>query len=144
MTSLADPSILVFKQVVAVLGKLSAEQLGELAAGRAQLIFQSGDTVVTARATRPRSTAAPTPKAPLDLEGVVAAIKGLAGAAEVEAYLAKNDKALTAPALREIAKRLGPTVISSGRTKADLKRNIVEGTAGFRERSAAMSGGAWR
>ena len=143
MTSLADPSILVFKQVVAVLGKLTADQLAELAEGRAQLVFRSEDTVVAAKATRARP-AAPTGKAKPDVDGAVAAIRELAGADAVEAYLTEHDKALTAAVLREIAKRLGPTVISSGRTKADLKRNIIEGTAGFRERSAAMSGGAWR
>jgi hypothetical protein len=142
VTSLADPSILVFKQVVAVLGKLTADQLAELAEGRAQLVFRSEDTEVAAKATRARPAAKG--KAKPDVDGAVAAIRELAGAEQIEAYLAEHDKALTTPVLREIAKRLGPTVISSGRTKADLKRNIIEGTAGFRERSAAMSGGAWR
>jgi hypothetical protein len=45
--------------------------------------------------------------------------------------------------LKQIARGLGPTVSTTGRTKAQLRRDIVEGTAGFRERSAAMSGGAW-
>ena len=138
----ADLSTLVFKQVIAVLGKLTDEQLAELGAGRAQQVFRCGDTDVPARPTRSRAAGAAA-KPPLDVAGAVAAITGSAGREEVEAYLAANDKQLTAPVLREIAKRLGPTVISSGRTKADLKRNIVEGTAGFRERSAAMSGGAW-
>ena len=47
------------------------------------------------------------------------------------------------PVLREIARALGPTVSAAGRNSDDLIRNIVEGTAGFRIRSAAMSGGAW-
>lgn len=138
----ADLSTLVFKQVVTVLGNLTDEQLAELGAGRAQLVFRSGDTVVSARPTRTRAGGAPA-KPALDVAGAVAAITAAGGREEVETYLAANDKQLTAPVLREIAKRLGPTVISAGRTKADLKRNIVEGTAGFRERSAVMSGGAW-
>lgn len=137
----ADLSTLVFKQVVAVLGKLTDEQLAELGSGRAQLVFSSGSTVVAARGTRPRTAAAAKPK--LDVDGAVTAIRGLAGAGEVEAYLDANDKQLTAAALREIAKRLGPTVAGGGKNKAEIKRNIVQGTAGFRERSAAMSGGAW-
>lgn len=136
----ADLSTLVFKQVVAVLGKLTDEQLADLGAGRAQLVFSSGGTVVAARGTR---TAAAAAKPKLDVDGAVTAIRGLSGAVEVEAYLDAHDKQLTAPALKEIAKRLGPTVAGNGKNKAEIKRNIVQGTAGFRERSAAMSGGAW-
>jgi hypothetical protein len=133
----ADLSTVVFKQVLAVLGKLTDAQLAELGDGRAQLVFQSGSTVVAARAAK-----APA-KPKLDVAGAVAAIRALDGASEVEAYLAAHDKALTVPALREIAKQLGPTVAGGGKNKAEIKRNIVQGTAGFRERSAAMSGGAW-
>jgi hypothetical protein len=133
----ADLSTLVFKQVVAVLGKLTDAQLAELGAGRAQLVFRSDSAVVAARPAR----AAAKPK--LDVAAAVAAIRALDGASEVDAYLAAHDKALTVPALREIAKQLGPTVAAGGRSKAEIKRNIVQGTAGFRERSAAMSGGAW-
>ena len=49
----------------------------------------------------------------------------------------------TVPMLREIARALGPTVPTTGRSKDEVIRDIVEGTAGFRIRSAAMSGGAW-
>ena len=136
----ADLSTLVFKQVVTVLGKLTDEQLRELGSGRAQLVFQSGDTVVAAKATRTRAAAA---RPALDVDGAVDAIRGCTGAEAVEAYLTAHDKALTVPALREIARRLGPTVAGNGKNKAEIKRNIVQGTAGFRERSAAMSGGAW-
>lgn len=140
----ADLSTLVFKQVVAVLGKLTDEQLAELGSGRAQLVFSSGSTVVAARGTRPRTAAAAAkPKPKLDVDEAVTAIRGLSGAGEVGAYLDANDKQLTVAALKEIAKRLGPTIAGSGRNKAEIKRNIVQGTAGFRERSAAMSGGAW-
>ena len=47
------------------------------------------------------------------------------------------------PVLKQIARELGPTVLATGRSKADVRRDIVAGTAGFRCRSAAMSGGAW-
>jgi hypothetical protein len=45
--------------------------------------------------------------------------------------------------LKQIARALGPTVLATGRNKAEVRRDIVAGTAGFRSRSAAMSGGAW-
>jgi len=57
-------------------------------------------------------------------------------------YLSAHDGRLTVPVLKQVARRLGPTV-ATGRSKAELKRNIIEGTAGFRERSMAMSRGAW-
>jgi hypothetical protein len=80
-----------------------------------------------------------------DVEAAVSAISGLGSRDEVADYLAARDRELTVPVLREVARRLGPTVSASATSKAGLKRNIVEGTAGFRERSAAMSGGgAWR
>ena len=63
--------------------------------------------------------------------------------AEVADYLQSRSVEFTVPVLKEIARALGPTVNSTGRTKAQLRRDIVEGTAGFRVRSAAMSGGAW-
>jgi hypothetical protein len=34
-------------------------------------------------------------------------------------------------------------VSTAARNRAGLEHNIVEGTAGYRARSAAMSGGAW-
>jgi hypothetical protein len=47
------------------------------------------------------------------------------------------------PALKQIVRALGPTVSTAARNRAELERNIIEGTAGYRTRSAAMSGGAW-
>lgn len=140
MTQPAEVALLVLQQVSTVLGKLTAEQLDELAQGRAQLVFRSGDTVVApARARKPAAPA----KSGLDVDAAVAAIGGMTGRDEVEAYLAAHDRALTVPVLKEVARRLGPTVAGTGKTKPQIKRNIVEGTTGFRERSAAMSGGAW-
>ena len=71
----------------------------------------------------------------------MAEINRLTSPAAVADYLARER--FTVPVLREIARALGPTVSSAGRSKDELSRNIVEGTAGFRIRSAAMSGGAW-
>jgi hypothetical protein len=139
VTQPAEVAVLVLQQVSAVLGKLTAEQLAELAGGRAELVFRAGDTVVTPG--RPKK--APAARTTLDLDGTVAAIRGLAARDQVEAYLREHDRVLTVPVLKELAQRLGPTVSGTGKTKAQIKRNIVEGTAGFRERSAAMSGGAW-
>lgn len=131
-----------YRRAVHVLGKLTDGQQAELGAGRAQLVFSSGSTVVAARASRSRAAAAAA-KPKLDVDGAVTAIRRLPGAGEVEAYPDANDKQLTAAALKEIAKRLGPTVTAGGKNKAEIKRNIVRGTPGFRQRSAAMSGGAW-
>jgi hypothetical protein len=71
----------------------------------------------------------------------VAEINRLISPAAVADYLERER--FTVPVLRQIARALGPTVSGVGRNRDDLSRNIVEGTAGFRIRSAAMSGGAW-
>jgi hypothetical protein len=91
----------------------------------------------------PRAPGARTVTAePGELEDTVRAIKALRSRAEVADYLRAHDDRLTVPVLKQVARRLGPTV-ATGRSKAELKRNIIEGTAGFRERSMAMSRGAW-
>jgi hypothetical protein len=74
---------------------------------------------------------------------VVERINACTTSVEVATYLAGLDARFTVPVLREIARAIGPTVNATGRTKGQLQRDIVEGTAGFRERTAAMSGGAW-
>lgn len=98
-------------------------------------------------ATARRSPARPSARAATapgpEVTAAVEAIRRLATPAEVEGYLREHDRRLTTPLLKEIARALGPTVSSSARSKADLQRDIVAGTAGFRARSAAMSGGAW-
>jgi len=71
----------------------------------------------------------------------VRAIRALHTPGEVAEYLDRHRYPV--PALREIARALGPTVSTTARDRAGLERNIVEGTAGYRIRSAAMSGGAW-
>ena len=120
--------------VGAVLDELSTAQLQDLAAGRGRLVFRSDPG---ARSRRPE----PVPSGSTDVATAVSEIGGLTSTSEVAGYLVRQR--FTVPVLREIARGLGPTVSSAGRSKDDLIRDIVEGTAGYRIRSAAMSGGAW-
>ena len=135
----AELAALALRQVGELLGRLDPEQLAALAAGRGQLVFQPVAPDPTPRASRP---APRTSTECGDLDATVSAIKALGSRAEVADYLRAHDGRLTVPVLKQVARRLGPTV-ATGRSKAELKRNIIEGTAGFRERSMAMSRGAW-
>jgi hypothetical protein len=123
----------VLAHVTAVLDELSSAQLEDLAAGRGRLVFRAESG---ARSRRPGVESAAT-----DVSAAVAEINRLTSPAAVAGYLERER--FTVPVLRQIARALGPTVSSVGRNRDDLSRNIVEGTAGFRIRSAAMSGGAW-
>jgi hypothetical protein len=124
----------VLAHVTAVLDELSSAQLEDLAAGRGRLVFRAESG---ARSRRPgvESTAA------TEVSAAVAEINRLTSPAAVADYLERER--FTVPVLRQIARALGPTVSGVGRNRDDLSRNIVEGTAGFLIRSAAMSGGAW-
>ncbi|SHL49310.1 hypothetical protein SAMN05443637_1325 [Pseudonocardia thermophila] len=132
-----------------LIDSLSPQELEDLAAGRGRLVYQAGET--GARPERhtpdPRAHRAARRSARralnIDIGAVVERINACTSAAEVAAYLDGLDSRFTVPVLREIARALGPTVNATGRTKAQLHRDIVEGTIGFRERTAAMSGGAW-
>jgi hypothetical protein len=134
----SQPLAVALQKAVALLETLSREQLEDIAAGRATLVYQPSP----APAMRRRE---PTPQhrpTGVDIEGAVADINRLATPGEVADYLQSRVE-FTVPVLKEIAKALGPTVNSTGRTKTQLRRDIVEGTAGFRVRAAAMSEGAW-
>jgi hypothetical protein len=120
--------------VSAMLNELTSSQWEDLAAGRARLVFRAASG---SRARRPD----PTDPAGAGLAAAVAEINRLSSPSEVAGYL--REQRFTAPALRDIARALGPTVSTTGRSKDDLIRDIVAGTAGYRVRSAAMSGGAW-
>lgn len=100
----------------------------------------------------PRQVPAPrarhTPATPLpvrdhgtDIDAMVARINQLSTPGAVDDYL--RDPAFILPVLKQVARALGPTVLSTGRSKAEVRRDIVAGTVGFRSRSTAMSGGAW-
>jgi hypothetical protein len=130
----AETRAAVLAHVTAVLDGLSTAQLEDLAAGRGRLVFRPAATTRTRR-PEPESSSA------TDVATAVAEINRLTATSEVAGYLTRQR--FTVPVLREIARALGPTVPSTGRSKDDLIRDIVEGTAGFRIRSAAMSGGAW-
>ena len=133
----AELAALALRQVGELLGRLDDDQLVALAEGRGQLVFRPA-APDPARPSRPR----PAATEPGDLDATVSAIRALGSRAEVADYLRAHDDRLTVPVLKQVARRLGPTV-ATGRSKAELRRNIIEGTAGFRERSMAMSRGAW-
>ena len=124
----------VLAHVTAVLDQLSAAQLDDLATGRGRLVFRSETGTRPARQETPH-------RGKTDVAIAVESINQLTGVAEVAGYL--QQQRFTVPVLREIARALGPTVSTTGRTRDEVIRDIVAGTAGFRIRSAAMSGGAW-
>ena len=127
------------RNATAFLATLTPQQLEDLAAGRARLEIRP--QVPAAR--RPRPTTPEPHCRSSDVARAVETINQLADPAEVDDYLRRHDARFTLPVLREIALGLGPTVRANGRNKGDLRRDIVAGTAGYRTRSAAMSGGAW-
>lgn len=133
----SPPLAIALQKAVALLESLSREQLEDIASGEGKLLYQPGP----ARQMRRREVVHRPSN--VDVEAAAADINRLATPGEVADYLQSRSAEFTVPVLKEIARALGPTVNSTGRTKAQLRRDIVEGTAGFRVRSAAMSGGAW-
>jgi hypothetical protein len=133
----SPPLAIALQKAVALLESLSREQLQDIASGEGKLVYEPGASRSMRRevANRPPSN--------VDITGAVAEINRFATPGEVADYLQNLGAEFTVPVLKEIARALGPTVNSTGRTKAQLRRDIVEGTAGFRVRAAAMSGGAW-
>ncbi len=144
---LATVAAAALRAAAATVGGLTPDQLADLAAGRARLAFQP--------AVRTGPTPEPTPGAvpatapdrrtagadPAVVGPAVQAIRDLHTPDEVAEHLRRARYPV--PVLRQIARALGPTVSAAARTRAGLERDIVEGTAGYRTRSAAMSGGAW-
>ncbi|MDN5931567.1 MAG: hypothetical protein L0I24_10975 [Pseudonocardia sp.] len=123
---------LAAEAVERALGELSPEQLRALAEGRGRLVFAPHPA--PGRTRRPSAPA-------VDVSDDVAAIRAMTTRTAVSEHLA--DRRFTVPVLRELARALGPTVSTAGRNRAELVHGIVEGTVGFRARSAALSGGAW-
>ncbi|MHA6621511.1 hypothetical protein [Pseudonocardia sp. DLS-67] len=132
----AQPLAVALQKAVALLESLSREQLQDIASGEGKLVYQPS----AARTTRRREVVQR--PSGVDIEAAVADINRFTKPGDVADYLQSRAE-FTVPVLKEIAKALGPTVNSTGRTKTQLRRDIVEGTAGFRVRSAAMSEGAW-
>jgi hypothetical protein len=132
----SPPLAIALQKAVALLESLSREQLEDIASGEGKLVYQPSQAPAMRRrevVQRPSG---------VDIDGAVADINRFTKPGEVADYLQSRAE-FTVPVLKEIARALGPTVNSTGRTKAQLRRDIVEGTAGFRVRAAAMSGGAW-
>ncbi|HCT79992.1 MAG TPA: hypothetical protein DGT23_26195 [Micromonosporaceae bacterium] len=132
MTS-AKLANIALKQVSEVLDKLTDEQLTELAEGRASFEFRSIEVVIKAKPAKPVPPSA-------DWTLALEEIRGLETATEVIDYLER--KKFKQAELKQIAKAIGPTVSQTGTKNDDIRRNIAEGTAGFRERAAAM--GSWQ
>jgi hypothetical protein len=159
-------------RAAALVMSLSPQEVADLAAGRSRLVHQPAQAVaptgqlagqLAEHLERREPPAEPGPTEPrtdlrahraarreparrtlgIDIASVVERINACTSSVEVAAYLDGLDTRFTVPVLREIARAIGPTVNATGRTKGQLQRDIVEGTAGFRERTAAMSGGAW-
>jgi hypothetical protein len=120
------------------LATLSPEDLAAVAAGRARLEVRH---LAPRPARRAPKTPVPARDHGVDVAAAVERINVLPTPADVEDYL--KDRRFTVSVLKQIARALGPTVPATGRNKAEVRRDIVAGTAGFRSRSAAMSGGAW-
>jgi hypothetical protein len=134
----SHPLAVALQKAVVLLESLSREQLEAIASGQGKLVYQQPEPA------RPvRREVVHRPPSNVDIAGAAADINRLATPGEVSEYLQSRGAELTVPVLKEIAKALGPTVNSTGRTKTQLRRDIIEGTAGFRVRSAAMSDGAW-
>ncbi len=159
-------------RAAALVMSLSPQEVADLAAGRSRLVYQPAQAIASTgqlagqlaeHLERREPAAEPGPAEPrtdlrahraarreparrtlgIDITSVVERINACTSSVEVAAYLDGLDTRFTVPVLREIARAIGPTVNATGRTKGQLQRDIVEGTAGFRERTAAMSGGAW-
>ena len=120
------------------LATLPPEDLAAVAAGRARLEVRH---LAPCPARRAPKTPVPARDHGVDVAAAVERINALPTPADVEDYL--KDRRFTVSVLKQIARALGPTVPATGRNKAEVRRDIVAGTVGFRSRSAAMSGGAW-
>jgi len=131
-------AVLALNEVGKLLGKLTEEQLTDLAEGRGVLEFRTPEVTVTSRALRKSAPA----KAAVDLDEMIAEIKGLTDVDAVERYLVARDKELPVAVLRELAVRIGPPVVSKG-TKPVLRKNIAEGTAGLLNRPASAFNTGW-
>jgi hypothetical protein len=140
MADAAALSIVVFNKVVALLGKLSDEQLAALANGTGDLQFVSAGVTVTAAARRaspsPRAAKAAGPGA----EEVAAHLPSLTDQAEAEKYL--RDSKLTIDGLKDVADRLKVTV--RGKRKDQIIQELASGAGAFRSKFGAVMGGPYR
>jgi len=119
------------------LGKLTEEQLTDLADGKAFVEFRSGDDAITSRVVK--KTAA---KPKIDLDEVTRDIKAMTAEDAVERYLLDRDKLISVTQMKELATMIGPPVSAKG-TKAQLRKNIAAGTAGVLNRPASAFSDGW-
>ncbi len=136
MTSPASLASAALRKASDLLAALTEEQLLDLVDGEGRLVFQSGETVIAA-GRRPVARSKPA----LDIPAEVATIEAMESAEAVHQHLVRRK--FTIAVLKQIAVAVGPRVSTSGRTKADLLRNIAEGTVGHRRRAEALAGDAW-
>jgi hypothetical protein len=123
---------LALEHVSKVLEKLTDDQLEDLASGRGYFEFRTDEVVIKSPKTR-KMPAVPS----FDVESVAKEIQAIGSSAGIATYLDEHKFKLAE--LKLIASALGRTVSAKG-TVAQLKHNIAEGVAGFRERAAAIGG----
>jgi len=130
-------AVLALNEVAKLLGRLTEEQLTDLADGKAFVEFRSGDDAITSRVVK--KTAA---KPKIDLDEVIRDIKAMTAEDAVERYLLDRDKLISVTQMKELATMIGPPVSAKG-TKAQLRKNIAAGTAGVLNRPASAFSDGW-
>ena len=137
MTDSPKLAVLALNEVAKLLGKLTEEQLIDLAEGKAFVEFRSGDEAITSRVLKNAAT-----KPKIDLDEVIRDIKAMTAEDAVERYLLDRDKLISVTQMKELATMIGPPVSAKG-TKAQLRKNIAAGTAGVLNRPASAFGDGW-
>lgn len=141
MTGSPQLAVQALNEVAKLLGKLTEEQLTELAEGNALIEFRTAEVTITSR--QPGRTGTPkVAKRKVDLDEVLTEIKAMTEEDAVERYLIARDRELTVALLQELAEKIGPPVSTKG-TKAELRKNIAAGTAGLINRPASVFSGGW-
>jgi hypothetical protein len=141
VTDSAKLAVLALNEVAKLLGKLTEEQLADLAEGRGLIEFRTPEVTVQSRAPR-RSPSSRTPKRAVDLDEVLRDIQQMTGEDAVEEYLRQRDRELSKDQLCDLAALVGPHVSTKG-TKPTLRKNIAAGSAGLLNRPASVFDGGW-
>ena len=133
-------SIVVFQKVVALLGKLSEEQLAALADGTGDLVFESAGTTIRSGTRKTAVPRAPKPAKPVVSE-VAARLVEYTDQGEAEKYLEATG--LTVKDLLAVADELKISVRRSA-NKAPLTRELVIGAIGYKDKFGAVMGGPYK